>query len=149
KRLDAGGVTTLLVYAPDAGDLAAGAYALLEELGARFFHPKEQFVPHLGAPRVPATLDVWRRPAARRRGLQPHTLHPIESLWTFMVPGADNLADAERFVDWLVKTGQNYVQFPLLGTVDWASWTPHVQAILDYAHARGVRVGAVPQVWGG
>lgn len=149
KRLDAGGATTLLVYAPDAGDLAAGAYALLETLGARFFHPKQELVPQLGAPRVPAALDVWRAPAARRRGLQPHTLHPIEYLWTFMVPGAENLADAKRFVDWLVKTGQNYVQWPLLSTVDWASWTPHAKAILDYAHARGVRVGAVPQVWGG
>jgi hypothetical protein len=149
KRIDAGSGTTLLVYAPDASTLAAGAYALLEELGARFFHPKQELVPQLGAPRVPKSLDVWRTPAARRRGLQPHTLHPIEYFATFMQPSADNLADAKRFVDWLVKTGQNYVQWPLLSTVDWASWTPHAQAVIAYAHGRGVRVGAVPQMWGG
>ncbi|HEX3343052.1 MAG TPA: hypothetical protein VHS09_00715, partial [Polyangiaceae bacterium] len=122
KRVDAGGATTLLVYAAGAADLASGAYALLEELGARFFHPKQELVPALGAPRVPTSLDVWRRPLARRRGLQPHTLHPIEYQPVFMEPGDANLADAKRYVDWLVKTGQNYVQWPLLATVDWASW---------------------------
>jgi hypothetical protein len=149
KRVDAGGATKVIVYAPGADDLVSGAYALLEELGARFFHPKQELVPSFGAPRIPQALDVARAPAMRRRGLQPHTLHPIEYFATFMQPSAENLADAKRFVDWLVKTGQNYVQWPLLSTVDWASWKPHAQAILDYAHARGVRVGAVPQVWGG
>jgi hypothetical protein len=149
KRIDGAATTTILVYAPAAADLVAGTYALLEELGARFFHPKQELVPQLGAPRIPTALDVWRTPVARRRGLQPHTLHPIEYFATFMQPSADNLADAKRYVDWLVKTGQNYVQWPLLSTVDWSSWKPHAQAILDYAHARGVRVGAVPQVWGG
>jgi len=149
KRIDAGGATTLLVYAPDAADLATGAYALLEELGARFFHPKQELVPALGAPRIPTSLDVWRTPLARRRGLQPHTLHPIEYQPVFMEPGDANLADAKLFIDWLVKTGQNYVQWPLLSTVDWTSWQPYAKAIMDYAHSRGVRVGAVPQMWGG
>ena len=30
-----------------------------------------------------------------------------------------------------------------------AAWQPHAQAIVDYAHSRGVRVGAAVQVWGG
>jgi hypothetical protein len=149
KRVDSAGATTVIVYAAAPADLAAGTYALLEELGARFFHPKQELVPQLGAPRIPRSLDVWRTPVARRRGLQPHTLHPIEYFATFMEPSAENLADAKRYVDWLVKTGQNYVQWPLLSTVDWSSWKPHAQAILDYAHGRGVRIGAVPQVWGG
>jgi hypothetical protein len=149
KRLDTGGHTTLLVYAPDAADLAYGAYALLEELGCRFFHPKQELVPALGAPRLPQTVDVWRRPATATRGLQPHTLHPIDYLPVFMEPSDANLADAKRFVDWLVKTGQNYVQWPLLSTVDWAGWKPYAEQMIAYAHARGVRVGAVPQVWGG
>jgi hypothetical protein len=149
KRIDAPAGTSVIVYAPAAADLVTGTYALLEELGARFFHPKQELVPQLGAPRVPATLDVWRTPVARRRGLQPHTLHPIEYFATFMAPSPDNLADAKRYVDWLVKTGQNYVQWPLLSTVDWNAWKPHAQAILDYAHGRGVRIGAVPQIWGG
>jgi len=149
RRIDAGGHTTLIVYAPDAPTLAAGAYALLEQLGARFFHPKQELVPHLGAPRLPHTIDVWRRPMARTRGLQPHTLHPIEYFATFMEPSADNLADAKRFVDWLVKTGQNYMQWPLLSTVEWSTWKPYAESILAYAHSRGVRIGASPEVWGG
>jgi hypothetical protein len=149
KRTDAGGRTTLLVYAPDAVDLAYGAYALLEELGARFFHPKQELVPALGAPRLPHAIDVWRRPMTETRGLQPHTLHPIDYLPVFMEPSDANLADAKRFVDWLVKTGQNYVQWPLLSTVDWNTWKPYAASMLAYAHARGVSVGAVPQVWGG
>ncbi|HEY6461865.1 MAG TPA: hypothetical protein VIY73_16985, partial [Polyangiaceae bacterium] len=149
KRIDDGGATTLLVYAAAPDDLAAGAYALLETFGARFFHPKQELVPSLGAPRVPHTLDVWRTPLTGRRGLQPHTLHPIEYFDVFMQPSDANLADAKRYVDWLVKTGQNYVQWPLLSTVDWTTWKPYAQSILDYAHSRNVKVGAVPEVWGG
>ncbi|HEX8795031.1 MAG TPA: hypothetical protein VF765_28990 [Polyangiaceae bacterium] len=148
-RLDAGGKTTLLVYSKTPGDLASGAYALLEELGCRFFHPKQELVPHFAAAFVPTTLRAWRRPAASRRGMQPHTLHPIEYFATFMEPGDANLADAKAFIDWLVKTGQNYVQWPLLSTVDWNGWKPYVTSILAYAHGRGVRVGASVEVWGG
>lgn len=149
ERIDAGGRTTLLVYASTAGDLASGAYALLEELGCRFFHPKQELVPHFGAAYVPTNLHEWRRPAATRRGMQPHTLHPIEYMATFMMPSEANLADAKRFIDWLVKTGQNYVQWPLLATVDWNGWKPYATSILTYAHGRGVRVGASVEVWGG
>ena len=149
RRIDDGDRTTLLVFAPDAANLAAGAYALLEELGARFFHPKQELVPALGAPRLPHTIDVWRHPMTPTRGLQPHTLHPIEYFATFMEPSDANLADAKRFVDWLVKTGQNYMQWPLLSTVPWSTWAPYARSILDYAHSRGVQIGAQPEVWGG
>jgi hypothetical protein len=149
ERIDSGGKTTLLVYANTSTDLAAGAYALLEELGCRFFHPKQELVPHLGGAFVPASLHEWRRPAASRRGLQPHTLHPIEYFATFMDPSDANLADAKAFIDWLVKTGQNFVQWPLLSTVDWNTWKPYVTNILAYAHGRGVRVGASVEIWGG
>jgi hypothetical protein len=147
RRTDDGDKTTLLVFAPDPANLAAGAYALLEELGARFFHPKQELVPHLGSPRLPHTIDVWRHPMAATRGVQPHTLHPIEYFDTFMQPSDANLADAKLFVDWLVKTGQNYMQWPLLSTVDWTTWAPYATSILNYAHSRGVQIGAQPEVW--
>jgi hypothetical protein len=139
----------LIVYAKDPANLAFGAYALLEELGARFFHPKEELVPQIGGPRIPATLSITRKPAAARRGIQLHVLHPIEYMPMLLKPSPDNLADAKGFIDWLVKTGQNYLQWPLLGTVDWEATKPHVQAILDYAHSRGVHVGANPELFGG
>jgi hypothetical protein len=83
------------------------------------------------------------------RGIQLHTLHPIEYLPAFHEPSPQNLADAKRVIDWLVKTGQNYVQWVLLSTVPFDTLRPHAQAIVDYAHQRRVRVGAVVQVWGG
>ncbi|HEY2514357.1 MAG TPA: hypothetical protein VGI39_26000 [Polyangiaceae bacterium] len=144
---DASGSASLVVYAKDAPNLAAGAYALLETLGVRFFHPKEELVPHRPSPALPRALDVQRAPLVQQRGLQFHTLHPIEYLATFNEPSDANLADAKKVIDWLVKTGQNYVQWALLSTVDFASWRPHAQAILDYAHSRGVRVGCVVQLW--
>ncbi len=143
------GAASIVVYARDAADLAFGAYALLEELGVRFFHPKQELVPRRSAPVLPLAIDVKRAPFVAQRGLQFHTLHPIEYLAVFNEPSAANLADAKKVVDWLVKTGQNYVQWALLSTVDFASWLPHAQAIIAYAHARGVKVGAVVQLWAG
>jgi hypothetical protein len=76
------------------------------------------------------------------RGLQIHLLHPLEYLKSLMEPGESNLAEARRLVDWLVKTGQNHVQWPLLGSVDWPSFAEHARQIAAYAHSRGVTVGA-------
>lgn len=140
---------TVIAYAPDATDLAYAAYALLEQLGFRFFHPKQELVPALGGPAMPRVLDVTRQPAARIRGIQPHTLHPIEYLAPLAEPGADNLADAKLLVDWLVKTGQNHLQWPLLQYDDFAAYASHANSIADYAHQRGVAVGAVVELFGG
>jgi hypothetical protein len=148
-RQDPPGGTRILVVANDAKNLAFGAYALLEELGVRFFHPMEEVVPTLPRPYVPHTLHVMRQPAFRERGLQLHTLHPIEYFHVFNEPSDEHLAEAKRFVDWLVETGQNYFQWAELSTVDFASWRPYAQSIVDYAHSRGVRVGALAQIWGG
>lgn len=149
SRVDDAKGTTVVVAAHDATGLTYGAYALLETMGVRFFHPKQEYVPHFPSARIPKALAVARSPSVPSRGLQFHTLHPIEYFKVFLEPSADNLADAKRVVDWLVKTGQNELQFPLLSTVDWASWAPHAQALLDYAHLRHVSVGAAVQTWGG
>lgn len=148
-RTDDAKGTTVIVAARDATGLAYGAYALLEALGVRFFHPKQEYVPALGAPRLPKTLSIARAPWVASRGVQLHLLHPIEYFKVFHEPSADDLADAKRVIDWLVKTGQNHLQWTLLSTVDWTTWLPHAQAILAYAHQRHVTVGAVVQTWGG
>lgn len=141
--------SSLTVAAHDASGLAFGAYALLESLGARFFHPKQEFVPAFSGARIPKALSITRAPSVSSRGIQFHTLHPIEYFKVFLEPGDANLADAKRVIDWLVKTGQNFLQFVLLSTVDWTTWTLHARAILDYAHLRHVTVGAAIQTWGG
>jgi hypothetical protein len=143
RRLAHAGSEVLLVAAADEAALTTGAYALLEELGARFFHPKDELVPHLGGVFLPSAIDVARKPAFALRGVQLHTLHPIEYFRAFLEPGEQNLKDALRFVDWIAKTGQNEVQFWLLSDIDLAAWRPHAEAIIAHAHDRGIKVGAM------
>lgn len=141
KRIDEGGRVLFVIYAPDEQNLAYGAYAFLEELGVRYFHPRAELVPKYAGVRVPTTLDLARRPAWRIRGIQEHTLHPIETMTALNEPSAENLAEAKGYIDWLVKTGQNFLQWPLMD-VPWGPFRQHAQAIADYAHLRGVKVGA-------
>lgn len=138
----------VFVTATDPQNLVFGGYALLEELGARFFHAKQTFLPPLGGARLPPTLDVTRSPWVKSRGIQVHTLHPLEWMAPFLSPSSENLADAKLFVDWLVHTGQNHLQWVLVSTVDYDTFRPHAQAIVDYAHARGVTVGINLQLSG-
>ena len=147
RRVD-GAAPRWIVYAPDTKNLAYGTYAFLEELGFRFFHPKQELVPQLGKPVLPRALDATRKPAFRVRGLQPHILHPIEWLEPLAEPSPENLADAKLLVDWLVKTGQNHLQWPLLAYEPFSEYAAHVSAIADHAKTRGVRLGAVVQMFG-
>lgn len=140
-RADEGGRKRIVVSAAATGDLVAGAYALLEELGIRFFHPMEELVPAFDGPRFPRTLDVHRSPMVKTRGLQVHLLHPLEYLGTLQLASDEHFEEAKRLVDWLVKTGQNHLQWPLLGSLDWPTFAAHARRIADYAHARGVTVG--------
>ena len=149
RRIDSPSGATVIVAAHDAVRLSHGVYALMETLGARFFHPKQDFVPTFDGPRVPKTLDVSRTPAFADIGLQVHTLHPIEYFRALNEPGAENLADAKRLVDWLVRTGQNRLQWPLLSTVPFDDFAKQAKAIVDYAHVRGVRIGPDVQMYGG
>jgi len=149
RRIRHGDGTVVLVYAPDADNLAYGTYALLEALGVRFFHPMQELVPRLGGAYLPGAIDVQRVPAFEVRGVQVHLLHPLEYFPAFNEPGEENLQVARRYIDWLVKTGQNHLQWSILDTVDFEAWKPHAAQIIDYAHQRGVTVGAVVQVWGG
>lgn len=135
------GARKVIIAAADPADVAAAAYALLEELGVRFFHPMQELVPELEGPRFPKGLNARRTPSNKVRGIQIHTLHPLEFMASLLEPSAEHLAESKRLVDWLVKTGQNHLQWPLLGSVDWPSFAEHARQIVAYAHARGVTVG--------
>ncbi len=149
RRVDGGEGVGLVAAAATNVDLAHGAYALLEELGVRYFHPMHEFVPTRARPAVPAALAARRSPMTATRGLHLHLLHPTEYFDSFLRPGPASLAEARRVVDWLVKTGQNHVQWSLLAGVPWEGYREHAAAIVEYAHARGVTAGAVMQLWGG
>ena len=137
----------IIVSAGSDDLLTRGTYALLETFGIRFFHPMQQYVPEWGGVHWPKVLNEKTQSAFAVRGTQLHTLHPIEYFAPFLQPSAQNLDLAKRFIDWLVKTGQNHVQWYLLKDIDMGTWRPHGKAIMEYAHARGVTVGVVVQIW--
>jgi hypothetical protein len=114
-------------------------YALLEEMGFGFFHPEETFVP--GELEIPARMDIRKEPFYPWRGVQIHTMHPIELMDTLLVPSEEHLAEAKRYVDWLVANRQNFFLWVLQDTIDVDEWLAYAAEIVNYAHSRGVRVG--------
>jgi hypothetical protein len=120
------------------------------------------------APLDPSALGTTVTPAMTLRGLHLHTLHPIESYFTFWASRPSNgapdggddsgaptgLAGAKRVIDWTVKNRGNYVEWSALNDIvtldaaDLATWRAHTRAILDYAHARGIKVGIGTELFG-
>lgn len=142
------------VHAGDALGAQYGLTHLLEALNYRYFHPTAPVRPwdvNLDAS-DPADFGPRFEPEQRVRGLQLHTLHPVEALdlWT---PGEAQLARAEAVVDWLVKNRGNYLQVVAVDDIQRTAeaadaWRPHARAIVEYAHRRGVRVGVGIQLFG-
>ncbi len=135
---------TWMVHAHDVLGAQYGVAAALEHLGFRFRHPYDAYVP--SPPRAASgddgALSVVHQPQVRVRGLQLHTLHPIESYWAFW---EDNPEDAHRVIDWVVKNRGNYLQWvaldDILDPARRAAWQAYTRDIIDYAHMRGIRVG--------
>lgn len=142
------------VHAGDALGAQYGLTHLLEAMNYRFFHPTAPTRPwdvNLDAD-DPTAFGPQFAPEQRVRGLQLHTLHPIEALdlWT---PGEPQLARARSIVDWLVKNRGNYLQVAAVDDIQRTAetaeaWRPHVRALVEYAHRRGVRVGVSIQLFG-
>ncbi len=139
-----------------SGDAPLGIqYALshwLEAMGVRFFHPSRTFVPATLAELDGAAMGA-HAPEIAERGLQLHTLHPIEGYFDFWEPGEDNLDDAERTLHWLVCNRGNFLTYPALNDIALsdparAAWREHTAAILEAAHLRGVRMGIGIQLFG-
>lgn len=144
---------TVTVRANDALGAQYGTTAALEALGFRFRHPFDTYVPvrpTLDA--VPESLLGTHEPDTRVRGMQLHTLHPIEGYFAFWEPSKGSTNDAHRIIDWLVKNRGNYLQWVALDDILDASraepWKPFTQELIAYAHARGVRVGLNIQLFG-
>ncbi len=155
-RLDAiaGTERSFAVHAHDVLGAQYGVADALEQLGLRFRHPFDTLVP--GAPALEsdtsADLGIVHQPQVRVRGLQLHTLHPIESYFAVTVPSPGATDDFHRIVDWLVKNRGNYLQWTPLDNIydptQYAAWQPFVRELIDYAHARGIRVGINVELFG-
>ncbi|MBA3500504.1 MAG: hypothetical protein H0T65_09035, partial [Deltaproteobacteria bacterium] len=87
---------TIEVRAADGLGAQYGSAAALEALGFRFRHPLDTFVPPTPV-LDPAGLDgKLHAPETRVRGMQLHTLHPIEGYYAFWEPSAASTNDAHR-----------------------------------------------------
>lgn len=131
-----------------------GVAALLEAMGVRFFHPDESFVPATLAAPDAALFGPVVVPEMAERGVMPWTLHPIEAFIALWEPSGAHLREAERIVDWCVKNRANFLAYAALDNIarlpaDQAAWEAHTQAIVSYAHLRGIRVGIGLQLFGG
>lgn len=138
------------VHASDVLGAQYGAAAALEALGFRFRHPYDTFVPDL--PALGELDGAVHRPEVRVRGLQLHTLHPIEGYFAFWEPSAHAAGDARLIIDWTIKNRGNYLQWVALDDIlepdRHAAWKSFTRELIDYAHARGVRVGLNIQLFG-
>ncbi len=148
-RIEVDGETQVI----HTGDLLGAQYGVahaLENLGFRFRTPTATLVPD---PPVldPSELGVLHEPEVRgQRGLQLHTLHPVEAYFALWEP-TDDLA-ARQIFDWIVKNRGNHVQWPALDDImkpaRHAAWKATTQRLLEHAHARGLGVGLGVQIFG-
>ncbi len=142
RRMDTDAGPTFVIAGGDANGVQFGLYRLLEILGMRFFHPEQDFVPEFEG-ELPETLDLVESPSYARRGFHIHTMHPIEATEFLQRDRPGYLDYAKRLIDWHVRNRQNYMQWELLRTVDFEATEDHFRAIVDYAHARGMKIGIV------
>lgn len=138
----------------DRSGLAYGLTEALEALGYRFNHPFTTHVPDSIA--WPPMLEPGSHiPWIEQRGLQLHTLHPIEALEPFWVPGEQNLENACAITRWIVRQRGNYVHWVGLDDIsdraDDASlqaWREHTRGITECAHELGATTGLGVQLFG-
>lgn len=152
-RVDGEG-TRLLVSGGEKLGVQYGLWHALELMGYRFLHPWKSVVPASPQAAPAAELGVEHAPEMKkRRGLHLHTLHPIEALYDFWIPGEANLEGAKRTIDFLIKNRGNYIQWAALDDVQkddavTDAWRAHTRAITGYAHAHGVQTGVQIQLFG-
>lgn len=102
------------------------AYAFLHELGVRFFHPEEEFVPAVPAwPAEPLSMQVT--PAFESRSVSLHLTHPLELGDPIRLGEEAYKEEARRYIDWQIK---NFASF---GT----SGVSHFADLEDYGVRRG------------
>lgn len=133
-----------------------GAYALLEKLGFGFLHPLEP-TPPLALPGVAPAVDLATAPRWPIRGLQLHTMHPIELTNLLQGWGPDGPDDVEGweamlgewdlFLEWMLANGQNKVHWIWLSAGSWSDFAEsderieRIKRVVDRAHEFGIKVG--------
>lgn len=140
------------VHAGDVLGLQYGLADVLEQAGFRFHHPVHTYAPERLGALDETRFEVRHEPEIGRRGLQMHTLHPIEGLYDFWVPGEGNLDRAKGVIDWVVKNRGDHIQWVALDDIvrnpaKYEPWKAHTAAIIAEAHARGLSVSTGVQLF--
>jgi hypothetical protein len=139
------------VHAHDVLGAQYGVADALENLGFRFRHPFDTYVPAVPADAA-SELGVTHRPQIRVRGLQLHSLHPIEGYFAMWEPGPGSTNDAHRIINWVIANRGNYLQWAGLNDIvqpgRYPAWQAFTRELIDYAHARGIRVGLAIELFG-
>lgn len=133
-----------------------GAYAMLEALGFAFLHPLAPTRPGALPSELP-TLDETTAPRWPIRGLQLHTMHPLElnDLLQGWGPGGPDDAEGwaamlpewDAFLEWTLANQQNRVHWVLLAAESWQEFADGPERIdrltqlVDRSHDFGVWVG--------
>jgi hypothetical protein len=151
-ELEQASARVLRVHAGDVLGAQYGVAALLEQATYRFRHPFDTYIPtELALDPSSLPSGVQSPQVAGPRGLQLHTLHPIEGYLALWEPGAD-LDPARRIFDWIIKNRGNYVQWPALDDImsdsRHATWKAATQQLLEAAHERGLGAGLSIQMFG-
>ena len=105
--------TTQRVHAHDVLGAQYGVAEALENLGFRFRHPFDTYVPEVPDLRVTSS-GLVHQPEVRVRGLQLHTLHPIEGYFALWEPSPGSANDAHRIINWLIANRGNFLQWVAL-----------------------------------
>lgn len=138
-----GNTYVLTLSAPTYQGISAGLYALLQEqLGFAFYHPRQNSIPTWENWPLQGPLLFSGKPVFDKKGFHLHTQHPLElteQLHDGTIPCA--LDDIKAYINWLVRNGQNYMEFCLLESIDRKKWPTHAAAIVSYAHSRGILAG--------
>lgn len=131
------------------------AYALLESLGFDFLHPLAPTRP----PELlwPDGLDRSESPYWPIRGLQLHTMHPLEltDLLNGWGPGGPGdvegweamLPEWDAFLEWMLANRQNRVHWVLLSAETWQEFADgavrldRLKQLADRGHSFGVWIG--------
>ncbi len=144
------GATWLLT----AGDGLLGrqyaVYEGLRRLGARFYHPEEEFVPRLPltqlraraeAPTAVQTAGAIVRPDFSQRAFTFHSSHPLEHLEAFSDPDHP-IDEAVNVNDWVIKNRGDWFRGAGRGAVSQAERAERATELNELRGLLGMRRGA-------
>lgn len=134
------------------------AFAYLQHLGYRFWHPLQPVIPsHFQRSTMASFSTDLAEPYLHQRGFTPHTMHPIELTHVLNGWGLNGPEDLEgwqamlpqweAYLEWLVAHRQNKVEWVLLEKGRWKTFSRgaerqrRLRILVKMAHEWGIQVG--------